>query len=349
MSTILYNVGGFIASFVVTLIVISFIVPLFFPQVSRYLRDKTLNSNTKSYTKDRKIVPIITGECAFGTRKGFNLGTVYKTMSNFVDISPSVDQKGGVEFSYTFWINMRSKLVGSSYTYPLRTDGTVVFCKGIYPTDNPTDVSNLSARVENATIPDKATANVLVKCPMVRFTPPAPVGVAVPLNHVPSLQVEFNTFKNPHNVIILEDTLVSQITGSEENPKWHLISVVFKDHISHQKGYSEPTGLQVDVFFNDVLAKSHVVPNDGVKLNDGNLYVNPSRTSDTDSTYSTLTYYNYALTASEITNIFQKGDFKGQCTVHYGYGADADVLDIGATKRATRPVSLYRQLVDVRI
>ena len=347
MSELLYNVGAFVAAATITIMILSLIVPLFFPQVVKYLRDKEINSKTKAYSQSRKIVPILSGECSF-QRAGKSIGTVYKTMSNFIDIAPSIGQKGGVEFSYTFWINMRANNIGNSFSYPLRDEGTVIFCKGIYPFNNTNSdaVSYKSAFIENATLPEKSTPEVLVKCPMVRFTPPQEGSSASPL---PCLQIEFNTFKNPHNVIILDDTILSNIVSGDINPKWHLVSVVFKDHIVEREGSSEAVGLQVDVYFNDVLAKTHIVYNDGVKLNDGNLYINPSRTSDKDSTYSSLTYYNYALTETEVSNIFNKGDFKGQCYLHYGYGGDNDIVNIGPLKRKTRPVSLYRQLQDFSI
>lgn len=344
---ILYNVGAFVAAITITIIVLSFIVPLFFPEVSRYLRDKNINAATKAYSQNRKIVPILSGECSF-QRSAKTVGTVYKTMGNFIDISPSIDQKGGVEFSYTFWINMRANKIGDSFSYPLRNEGTVIFCKGIYPSKAPSTIDFKSAFIENYPYEtDKITPEVLVKCPLVRFTRPK-TGSSSSI-HLPCLQIEFNTFKNPHNVIILDDTLISNLVSGDVNPKWHLISIVFKDHVVEKGDISEAVGLQVDVYFNDVLAKTHVVHNDGVKLNDGNLTINPSTTSDKNSTYSSLTYYNYALTANDISDIFNKADFKGQCYLHYGYGGDNDIVNIGPLRRQTRPVSLYRQLQDFSI
>jgi hypothetical protein len=283
----------------------NYVVPWFFPTVTRHKKiDNVLEVK-------RIKVPITTGMCNLaGTFTQINASNPFTT--GFMYLPDSNNAKGGAQFSYTFWLKLTSNKLSNS--------GKVIFMRGLY---------NDKGRVEGH--PDED--DLLVKCPLVKFSDSVS-GRGV----LPYLDVEFNTLKNPHNSIVLDEEVFSLVQSSENNPMWYLVSLVFQDYVDFT---NREHGVQVQVFLNDSLVKTEVIKDDSIKLNHGDFYLTPTNNvSDPDSHYGNLTYYNYALDIMEVQDIFLGRASQRSCNTSVSQANSTGF----STKYQYNRLSLYNQL-----
>lgn len=306
------NVAFAVAGAIVSAFLTSIVVPGFFPNVTIIKKAK----DELNITKTR--VPITYGMCNFaGTSIEINTSNPART--DFVYFPDSNNFKGGAQFSYTFWLKLTSSKLNNS--------GKIIFMRGIYSSKYDTSVAK--GRVENH--PNES--EILVKCPLVRFAKEQTD------NFRPCLDIEFNTLKNPHNVVKLEQSVFDLLQSTAENSKWYLVSLVFQDYIDFT---NSERGVQVQVFLNDSLVRTETIKNDSIKINHGDVILTPTKDStDSESYYSNLIYYNYALDIIEIQNIFLGRAKLGGCNT----AKDMSVVDLSMQKKKEyHELSLYNQL-----
>jgi hypothetical protein len=297
-------------------------VPYFFPGVALAKR----MSNPLKIPNVK--IPITSGMCDF-SRRITEINTSNPYQQNFVYIPNSNNVKGGNQFSYTFWINLTSnKLKGS---------GKIIFMRGIYNEKYGTGKSKglVEGHPDNDTL---STKDTLIKCPLVKFSDPdQSIGGAAPL-----LDIEFNTMKNPHNRVTLDEDVFKLVQSTPNNPKWYLVSIVFQDYMDFT---NQEKGAQLQVFLNDSLVKTSVVKDDSIRVNNGDIVLTPTnRVFDKDSSFSNLTYYNYALDIVTIQNIFYERANKGSCDI----ATQASFIDMGGPKnREYNRLSLFNELQQI--
>lgn len=303
-----FAVAGAVTSAVLT----SVVVPYFFPNV-------TIIKQAKDELKTRKVrIPITYGMCNFsGTSVEIN--TSHPARNGYVYFPDSNNLKGGSQFSYTFWLKLTSSKLNNS--------GKIIFMRGIYSSKYDTSVSK--GRVEN----HPNDSEILVKCPLVRFSKQATNQFR------PCLDIEFNTLKNPHNVVKLDQSVFDLLQSTVDNSKWYLVSLVFQDYIDFT---NSEKGVQVQVFLNDTLVRTEIIKQDSIKVNHGDVILTPTKdATDSESFYSSLTYYNYALDIIEIQNIFLARASTDACTT----AKEKSVVDLNLqTKQEYNSLSLFNQL-----
>ena len=72
-----------------------------------------INSITLS-TSNKKITKIFTGIFDYTVIKDIDIETYNKSDFSYLDINPSINQNGGAEYSYNFWLFFRTKESDSS-------------------------------------------------------------------------------------------------------------------------------------------------------------------------------------------------------------------------------------------
>lgn len=266
------NIVFIIVGIIINILVLKYGMQFIFPNLTKM---RTI-SNKLDITK--QSVSIISGKCNFGTSKT-EINTSNPDKPAFVWLPDSNNLKGGAQFSYTFWLNLKANT---------KLQDKIIFTRG-------------------SMIQDK-TANpptYVSKCPMVRINSLT--------SHFPELEISYNTLGKVDNYIQLNEEIFNMIVSTSRNPKWFMISITFQDYVDFS---DSEHGVQVQVFINDHLVKTVVNKNDSLKLNYGNIIVTPNTnegeemdetSSDQQSFYSDITYHNYALDILGIQSLYYKG------------------------------------------
>ncbi len=279
----------------------------------------------------RRVSPIFTGVMDF---KGVNLefDTLDIASPHYRNLTPSVNQSGGAEFSYNCWMyiagdamgqrasNASTKLVDTGLNPDSSKDSMILFMRG-------------DSRVfQYKNICGSIKKDVMIKCPAVKL-----------MNGGDVLAVEFNTMQGPdavreqarntcteistdwnvmnsHRIGVKGMSLRDNLKG-----KWFMVTVVIQD--------TTPTDpipirnkVRTRIYINGILELDRYadgklgLPSSLLRQNTGNFFVHPKNADTVDGTdrnmdpakarqvmIADLTYYNYAMTSDEIQSKLSAG------------------------------------------
>lgn len=219
--------------------------------------------------------------------QGIHFNTDVPFASNYVPIKPSVNIKGGAQFTYSFWINLGPGATDTNVA------NKVIFLKGVNKKYTFTQVDN-KYNTRQQVLNER-----LVMCPMFKFG-----------NNAKSFELVFNTLNKYDEKLIIDSTnaqdsvyrnnLLAVISNS-----WFLITMTFEDNIPINEFEN---GLVVKFYVNDTLYKVGRYSS-ALKQNYGDLYLFPNDTESTlaDVKVSNLRYYNYVLADSEVRALASGG------------------------------------------
>ena len=287
-----YSLLAGVIGIIINYTVINYGIPMVFPSVYSF------NSIKHKLDVSKVAVPLTIGSCNFDSSTlALNTSNPYK--DGFIFMPNSNNLKGGSQFSYTFWLDIKSGYAKHLNNVNIFMRGNKNIKTGVLNIDQTTSQKN--------TIP-------LVVCPLVKFSKLKNDGSDDRVNF---LEIFFNTLKNPHNKIVINEDVYKFITSSNSNPKWFLVTITFQDYVDFSNAEK---GIQIQNYINDNLVSTKILKNDTLKTNNGNVFLTPNfNEEDTqiegESFYSDLTYFNYALDIIEIENIYKRGinDASGQC------------------------------------
>jgi hypothetical protein len=228
-------------------------------------------------------VPLTLGACTFdSSSREINTSNPYK--NNFIFMPHSNNIKGGSQFTYTFWLDIKSNF----NTY---MSDRVIFMRGIKDKKK-----GLLENTNENKLP-------LVICPLIKFANSA---LRTESGKGPLLEIYFNTTNNPHSKVTLDEDVYRFITSTNSNRKWFLMSIVFQDYMDFS---NNEKGVQVQNYINDNLVSTKVIKNDSLKLNNCNMYVSPfaEDAESNESYFADLTYYNYAMDILDIEKVYGTG------------------------------------------
>ena len=212
--------------------------------------------------------------------------TVVNTMNpsakNYAVLPRSINQYGGAEFTYQFWINI-------SNTTPANVGNKDILVRGDISTYNLMTVDSKTQQVTSS------VDDIIIKCPRIRFN-----------GSFDSLAVELNTITNPNPPPIIISS--ANRTGQNTNllkfipNKWVLYTFVFRDRFRINEFED---GIQMKFYVGDFLYQTSSM--DGaLRQNNGNLYLFPNG-SVQGCIIGNLAYYNYALGLDDITKMVNRG------------------------------------------
>lgn len=286
--------------------------------------EDSVSSTLSNIESSKKlVVPIFKGICSMD-RGYMKMNTNDKLSKDYIDIPISYNQKGGVEFSYSFWLRR-----GTNTNEKIKN--MIIFSKGA-PLINPVDKEPMKGYIyqhDGEQNPDKNELykdfqteiqpndpnkdtkiqtiknNRLVKCPLVRFG-----------ESNDSLRIELNTLKNPHLFVDIDSEIFGLLKSSKKLSKYNLITFSVKDNVDF--GGIE-RGIRVDVYIDDALVKTQSFENNALMTNDGPMNLFPSNrdttidVSEIDVDIADLTYYNFAMNNKEVEDAYKKGFTDGVC------------------------------------
>ena len=217
--------------------------------------------------------------------KNVRFNTTMPIANNYMPIRPSVNIKGGAQFTYSFWVFKDANADVSN---------KILFMKGDDRRYNFTIKNNVDKK---APLVEKFNEH-MVYCPMVKFG-------ADPATY----EIKFNTLAKYDETMVIErltsgdSAYRNNLLSTLENT-WHLITISFEDNIPIN---DFENGIMVKFYINDVLYKVSRFPS-ALKQNQGDLFLFPNGNNTISNVkVSNFTYYNYVLGEDEIRNIALSG------------------------------------------
>lgn len=286
--------------------------------------------NSKSI---KKKIPIFNGIYDYSLYHNTEYNTFLENSNTYRDLAPSINQSGGAEYTYNFWLKInRSSLIESN----THSEDIILFMRGSklqvpYKNDG-TGGANCILR--------KNKKYILVKNPLIRMK-----------NDGTSIIVEYNTLTNPDAYRSDGTTLIKcdtgkwddrnggllgiyNMTSSEYDNKWFMFTVVIKE-ITPENDVLNKFKTSCKIYLNGINMLDRVVeaPFNGasdkspgsaaMKHNKSPLYLNPGNLLSENNDYhntkiftnselsplqmSDLTYLNYAANENQIKSMFISG------------------------------------------
>lgn len=212
---------------------------------------------------------------------------------NYVPLLRSLNQRGGIEFTYAFWIRIDAD-EGANLD---RIANQAILVRGDRRRFR-WQMRKSSPNTSKSFGPD-----VLIACPAISFG-----------NKYNEFKVSYNTLQEPQAGFVIEARPGDEPIGVRQNAMklmlndWALLTFVFKDH-SPSNEFDD--GIEVSVYLNDSLYYLHRAKG-AFKVNQGDLHVAPSATGDPTSALNhvqigDLRYSNYAMKPSDISQVYKHG------------------------------------------
>jgi hypothetical protein len=276
--------------------------------------DKLLKGNTL-----KKTTTVFNGIMDFNTNTDIKYDTFDITSDKYIDISPSINQQGGAEYSYNFWLyvdkNELKKNNKENLDYVLLLKGN----KDIFVNNN----NHLNCSSDRKLL--------MIKNPLIRLKPEGD-GIAIEYNNIMTIDSyqDVNIYKDCSSVESSWKKKNANLLGVydlEFDKKWFMITVVMKE-------VSSPTNILFNskasskIYINGILVSDKTVETKydnktysaTFKNNNSPLYINPqTKYKDVDSEKNAyaekpsksdtikmadLKYYNYALEEEEISKTY---------------------------------------------
>lgn len=330
----------------VVLSVVLLIILLF---IARFAYDYETMMNFRQNSKLKREIIVFDGIMDFSTTQwAFN--TYNKALISFKDLTPSINQNGGAEYSYNFWlyVNQAGLSSVSSSDVILLMRGSKV--KIPY-------INNTNCETNNK------GSYILVKNPLIRMK-----------SDGSAIIVEYNTVTSPDAYRENGTAAINCSSGSwydknkgllgiynmndyTYNKKWFMFTMVLRE-ISPENDilYKNKTSCKIYINAVNVLDRTVESPYNGsfgsaaMKHNRAPLYVNPgdlfSRTgnekgnpfetngSNSAMQMANLSYYNYSLDELEVQQLFAN-----KFTQHPAAGPIDDGIGYVEDRYAIAPVS----------
>lgn len=271
----------------------------------------------------KKKTKILDGvyEYTVGTKVTFN--TRDKSKGTYIDLSPSINQKGGSVYTYNFWLYFPESVSNVSNAQTL-----VLFNKG---SDQLVKYTS-TYRCDTNDSADKGW--FLVKNPLVRLDTNGS-------NEIDAIIVEFNSIENPDVFHAGANTGDKNCTGSmidkdnnligikelasrnDLRKQWNMITIIVSETSPDDDVFVSSNQAVVKLYLNgyayldkdgELAEKSTAMKVNNSDLHIGTKYNNagdnsvlPTGTDSTNVGISDLTYFNYALEDKEIVSLFKEG------------------------------------------
>jgi len=317
------TIGAFVQVVVAILLVIGFFLLAFFIYNKEAIEAATVKRSVKKHTYIFRGIKDLT------VAKNETYDTSDRAHPTFRDMPNSVNQLGGAEFSYSFWMYKSEKPVTTQklsfqVNDKVDDDDLILMVRGSNRRQRFADVCKKAV---------SSTDNVMVKCPLIKFQG----------QNWDYLVVELNTVETPDGVKEQSRNTCGQnkargwstanahkiaLSGFNDLnyiDKWFMVTVVVSD-TEPKDNLPVRNKIHVQIYINGVLELDRYVDNSLGEVtnenpslllqNRGPLYVAPTLTGGaTDRTnpevsdlfMANLSYMSYAATPEDIKSLYKDG------------------------------------------
>jgi len=270
-------------------------------------------------TTIRKKTKILDGVYEYEVGKNVTFNTRDKSKGTYVDLSPSINQKGGSVYTYNFWLYFPEAVanVGNDKTLVLFNKGSDQLVK--YSSTYRCDTN------------DSGKGWFLVKNPLVRLDTNAQ-------NKIDAIIVEFNSIQHPDvfhagantgdkictgDMVDKDNNLIGIKDLSKRKDlrkQWNMITIIVSETSPDDDVFVSSNQAVVKLYLNGYayLDKDGELAekSTAMKVNNSDLHIGttaknnnalPTTDGSTNVGISDLTYFNYALEDREIVSLFKEG------------------------------------------
>jgi hypothetical protein len=308
-------------------VIISLVLVLILAFIGYAVFNNESVSALKNYNNVKKETTVFKGVFDFKSMQDGFYDTQDKSSASYVDLKPSINQAGGAEYTYNFWLYRDSeKLKNATIT----AEDIALILRGSKRKIHYNSDSTCLLKNDN----DKY---VLVKNPLIRMKKDGT-----------SIIVEYNTVTFPDAFHEGGKTEIGvECSGgwfdrnkgllgiynidSTYDKKWFMVTVILQE-INPNNDILYKNKTTCKMYINGILMLDRIVesPYDSLatssaamRHNKGPLYINPKKIYNDDDTITTdsslmmadLTYFNYAVGPDEIELLYKKGFTKGSATI----------------------------------
>lgn len=240
-----------------------------------------INIDKQTNPNKNQEVTVFSGYVESSSLVNKQYNTVNRGSGNYMPLIPSVNRKGGAQFTYSFWIFLSD---------PELCINQCIFLRG-----DPEQYS-----YERTNIRHKASHVVQSRvsyCPMVSFGP-----------NPMEFDIAFNTFDQLDQLMPIRNTKSVDPSIRKNllplfSNRWACITIVFEDH-AVVSDFED--GINVSFYVNDFMYASRNFAST-LKQNVGNLHFFPDGTAPQGCRLSGFKYFNYALTQRDVDALFRRG------------------------------------------
>lgn len=239
----------------------------------------------KLYSANKQEVVNVLDGFVDSSMKKTSFNTTMPIAFNYLPIRPSINIKGGSQFTYSFWIN-----IGSG-AYDNNAANKVLLLKG---SDIPYDFTVTNINKGEAVLNDNQR---LVYCPMIKFG-----------SDLRTIEARFNTLDNHDEALIIQnktsdDSLLRNNLFSMIQNSWVLFTFTFEDNVPINEFEN---GIMVKFYVNDAVYKTGRYSS-ALKQNYGDLFVLPNDDPLAGIKIADMRYYNYVVPNSTLTDVVRSG------------------------------------------
>jgi hypothetical protein len=376
-----------IIQIILSIFLISIMAFIGYSVYNREFIDSISISNT-----NKKITKIFTGILDYVDTKDVEIETYNKNDYSYLDINPSINQNGGSEYSYNFWLFFRPD--ATNVIQPTLHDATTHISKlsdnyrSLSPqlTGGKKQFQHIILFYKGESMPIITRNNKTYDCDLDAVIYDYPILVKNPLikirNDCKEIIVEYNNINNPEtynnspselssiNCTIDNDYPkrnhfkfgIKDIDVDKYKEKFNMVTIVFQEQPKINDLFNNNKS-SCKVYFNgdlksDKLSNTNTLENDAInnfksrvmRSNLSKLHINPTTTNGTIGLQTLpdgitkmsplqmadLTYYNYAITSSEIKRLYNNGfnkfntSIKKRISQSYDKGYNNDSYNIKA-------------------
>lgn len=309
-------------------VIISLILVLILAIIGYSIYNRESLNALNNFNTVKKETTIFSGIKDFKTSGETIYNTQDTSSGSYVNLTPSINQNGGAEYSYNFWLYVDKSALRDS----VQTDDIALLLRGSKKKINYNSSGNCQLNGNKA--------YVFIKNPLIRMKADGS-----------SIIVEYNTLTNPdayhdggHDEINCSSSswydknkglLGIYNMDTTYDKKWYMVTVVLQE-ISPDNDIIYKNRTSCKIYINGIVMLDRIVESpyngtvDGsaaMRHNKGPLYVGPKGifsgnndastqvpdevTTDKALMMADLSYYNYSLEDSDIETLYKKGFTKG--------------------------------------
>jgi len=322
-------------------IIIQIILAIFLILIMAFIAysiyDRDYIKNIYVFNTNKRETKIFTGIYSYSNNNNISIQTIDKNDPNYINLDPSINQNGGAEYSYNFWLYF-NRSQNSSETITTDTNRNkyiILFYKGSKQT-NPYKQHNFSCDTY------EKNPYILVKNPLIKIS-----------NDAKNIIVEYNNINSPdsyNSSSVPIDCSHDRLRKTNENKlgikeihemynkTYNMITVVMQENPSNEPElFTKRTNCKV--YFNGTLISDRITNTNDylynteqslstvMKKNISLLHINPTKVIENNNDYinqiseitesdgitkdsplkmADLSYFNYALTTNEILGLYNK-------------------------------------------
>jgi hypothetical protein len=319
-------------------VIVSLIILLFLGYFAYNIYLIEFEKMLKNQSDIRKEVDVIQGILDFNDKKNVKLETYNKAAQGYVDINPSINQEGGAEYSYNFWLYVDRDNIDKVFGTAEKKD-IVLFLKG----ETKLYHSAKNKNCGNRTLAQKEHINIMIKNPLVKLKPDG-TSIVIEYNNIYTpesyqdrsnlgiqcAEIDANSWNSKHKNML-------GIYNLDFNRKWFMVTLIMKE-VADSNNVLMNNRASCKMYINglNVLDKKVEVVYNGKSLsatfksNKSPLHINPSL-DDLKDPYKVfgnrhiktenavkmadLKYFNYAIDEPKIAEIYSNGFSKKKANI----------------------------------